>query len=542
MTMFDSSGYDIPTLIEKLRDQRFDGYDDGLLAGEVEKFRNGPGTASMGNAVSALKSVVSTLANTDGTLRTQLDGLGVTWQSQGGGQASAVLAEQAGFADQAYQNVNQAAQLIFEQGEAFNRTKNKLPDPQTLRQGEGGYSFTDTVFSLFGFETDHASAVKAGDEARAQAVDALNAYAHDSGNYLASSQVVAQPQALNTAPPPPPPAGGPGAGAPEQTAPVPDLGPTVAASAKDAFPAPHRAPAPPPPPVYDSTPPPAGGLAAPLPVPTQQTAPQSTSPSSADFAEPGGGSTSVIGGSGGGFDDTDSLRPGRSTTSTGPGQGLGTTPPIDANQAGLGALGGTSGDGTAGSPGRPGPGGGGLPGGGATGGGAGATGGTGAPDGLAGRDSVLGKGKMVGMGPISPSANSPVGPGFGPTRGPSGIGGADGVTAIGAGAVGAATSGETDSRGRGIGRSTAADRGKAIRPLDVGDLPEEEEARRANQAGAQVPSRERTRAILEPAATQDGEEDAEHVRRYGVDDRDLFSDQREVSPDLIGDRPMPEDR
>jgi hypothetical protein len=122
------------------------------------------------------------------------------------------------------------------------------------------------------------------------------------------------------------------------------------------------------------------------------------------------------------------------------------------------------------------------------------------------------------------------------------MGGADGVTAIGAAAVGGATSGENERGRRGVGRSTAAERGKPVRPLNVGDLPEEEEAERANRASPQVPSRERTRAILEPAATQDGDEDAEHVRHYGVDDRDLFTDQREVSPNLIGDQPMPEER
>jgi hypothetical protein len=32
-----------------------------------------------------------------------------------------------------------------------------------------------------------------------------------------------------------------------------------------------------------------------------------------------------------------------------------------------------------------------------------------------------------------------------------------------------------------------------------------------------------------------GEEDPEHVRRFGIDDKDLFTDQRMVSPELIGD-------
>jgi hypothetical protein len=155
----------------------------------------------------------------------------------------------------------------------------------------------------------------------------------------------------------------------------------------------------------------------------------------------------------------------------------------------------------------------------------------------------MGAGKLSGANTPAPSSIPNLGPGGGTARGPAGVGaGADSATAIGAGAVGGAVSGEDEQRGRGIGRSTAAERGKPVRPLDIGELPEEEEAQRANRATPQTPSAERTRAILEPAATQDGDEDAEHVRRYGVDDKDLFTDSRSVSPDLIGDRPLPEER
>ncbi|GLY67366.1 hypothetical protein [Amycolatopsis taiwanensis] len=531
MTMFESGGYDIPTLIEKLRDQRFDGYDAGLLASEVEKFRQGAGTASMGSAVEALKGVVSSLAATDATLRKQLSALGVTWQSQSGGQASAVLAEQAGFAGQAFDHITQAAQLIFDQGEAFNRTKNKLPDPEALRQGEDGYTFADSVFSLFGFETDHASAVKANTEARAQAVEALNAYAHDSGNYLASSQAVPEPQALDTTPPPPPAQNVPSTGSPGQTAPIPDLGPTVAASAKDVYPAQSGGSAPRPAPAHAPGPsaapaaaaasaatPPIGMVAPPA---LGSTSPQSTSPS---FATPLPDTETPFMPGGGYDDDRGPLRPGRggTTTETGPGGGPGTAPPGSPGQQATGAPHGPGG-GPGGVRGVP------VHGGGPLGG-------------RDGGEAVLGKGKMVGSTPPTPSANPQLGPGFSATRAVTGVGGvADGVTALGAGAVGGAVSGDQERRGRGFGRGTAAERGKAVRPLDIGDLPEEE-ARRAAKANPQTPSRERTRAILEPAATQDGEQDGEHVRRFGVDDRDLFTDRREVAPDLIGDHPVPDDR
>lgn len=533
MTMFDSSRYDIPTLIGKLHDQRFDGYDAGLLATEVEKFRSGPGTASMGDAVDALKSVVNALAATDATLRRQLSDLGVTWQSRAGGQASAVLAEQAGFAGQAYDNVTKSAQLIFDQGEAFNRTKNKLPEPETLRKGEGGYTFADTLFSLFGFETDHAGEVKAGFEARAQAVDALNSYAHDTGDYLAASQAVPEPQTLNTAPPPETvPLPDTGAGGPGPS--IPDNGPTIAAGAKDIPPASVAAPANQPHRTVAQSPPPVLAPGPAVDVGTTDT-PGATTPSA--VVPPGTETPSSAGtavGAGGG--------PGRSPGEENPrgggipgrvvpgGGGTGPVGPgFETGYPGTGTPGGSAGSGSV----VCGPGGNGAE--------SGAKPGAGFAGGRPG-GGPLGKGKMFGAVASTPSAVPTVGPGPGLTNAPGGVGGlADGATALGAGAAGGATSGDQDRRPRGFGRGVAAERGNPVRRMEIGDLPEEGETHHARRAAPPTPSRERTRAILEPAATQDGDEDAEHVRRYGVDDKDLFTDQRDVAPDLIGDRPMPED-
>lgn len=532
MTMFDSSRYDLPTLVGKLHDQRFDGYDAGLLATEVEKFRAGPGTASMGNAVDALKSVVNSLATTDATLRRQLSDLGVTWQSRAGGQAGAVLTEQAGFAGQAYDNVTKSAQLIFDQGEAFNRTKNKLPEPETLRKGEGGYTFADTMFSLFGFETDHAGEVKAGFEAKAQAVDALNSYAHDTGDYLAASQAVPEPQSLDTAPLPdsvPLPDTGTGAPGPS----IPDSGPTIAASAKDSCATPaavpaaqqHRAVVQPPAAV--AGPGPATGAA---PGDQGATTPSAVVPPKTDAPPSPVTGVSPGGGSGRFPVDEDPQKgrvPGRAVPgggTTGPiGPGLETGFPGTGTPGSSGVLGGVV-YGPGGQPGES---------------ESGSRPGTGFAGGRADGGS-LGKGKMFGAAPLRPSAAPNLGPGPGLTNAPAGVGGlADSATTIGAGAAGGASSGEQERRPAGFGHGTAAERGKPVRPGEIGD--QEEETHRARRAMPATPSRERTRAILEPAATQDGEEDAEYVRRYGVDDKDLFTDRRDVAPDLIGDRSMPED-
>lgn len=519
MNTFDSSRYDIPTLVEKLHDQRFDGYDPESLALEVEKFRNGGGTAGLADAVDALKQVAGALSHTDTTLREQLSALGVAWHSEAGGQASTVLAEHAGFSEDANTKVAQAAQLIFEQGEAFNRTKNKLPDPEALRQGDGGYTMTDTVFSLFGFETDHAASVRASTEAKAQAVDALNAYAHDSGNYLASSQPVEAPQSMNLLSAPGAAVesvGGPTIEPVPPVSSVPDPLPTIAAGAKDA-PVPTA-------PVAGAAPVTAAAPGAPTPpigipaahqtgsgptAPSQATAPSSaSSPVRTPPTEP---ITGVVGGG--------QPRSGQQDTTGRPGQ-----PSLAPGQQVTGAVPGGPGGGenSAAAFGKP------------AGGPA-----EGVPRAPAGSgEALLGKGKLFGSVPGGVSGAANVGPGFANVRAAGGVGAlAEGAPAIGAAGVGGATSGERerDRPGRG------GDASKRVRQLPVGDLPEEEEALRARKTAPEPPSRERTRAILEPAATQDGEEDAEHVRRFGVDDRDLFTDPREVSPDLIGGKPLPEE-
>jgi hypothetical protein len=152
-----------------------------------------------------------------------------------------------------------------------------------------------------------------------------------------------------------------------------------------------------------------------------------------------------------------------------------------------------------------------------------------------GEGALLGKGKVSGSVPGGTSGSTNVGPGLANVRAAGGAGAlAEGAPAIGAAGVGGATSGERERNRPGRG-----DASKRVRQLPIGDLPEEEEALRARKAAPEPPSRERTRAILEPAATQDGDEDAEHVRRFGVDDRDLFTDPREVSTDLIGGKSLP---
>ena len=508
MATFDSSKYDIPTLVAKLRDQRFDGYQPEQLAQVVEKFRDGAGPTSIAGAVDALKSVSGALADTEEALRTQLKALGVEWQSRAGGQASSVVARAAGFSGEATTKVEQAAQMMFEQAEAFTRTKNKLPTPEDLRKA-GGYTFGDTVFSLFGFETDHAADIRTAGEAKAQAVDALNAYAHDSGTYLGSASTVDEPAPVDELSAPgsglTPGIGGTSAPVPS----LPDGAPTRAQGATDVTPA--RA----------DTPTPAIGIPA---------------AGGAAAAYPG---TAPIG-------------------VAAPAAAGGTTPAERPSPAGAGAVRGPVPDaspdsGPAGQrgvavTGRPGPGVSGPTGQGVSGasgwsarpavpaseqvpGGAGRSAAAHGTAAATPAEEALGKGRVAGAAPPATTAPTAVGPGFAAVRTAAGPGGlAEAAPALGAAGAGGALAGEDERPGR-TGRGTAGNR---IHQIPMDDLPEEEEARLARRGG-HTPDSATTRSILEPAAPRDGEEDAARVRRFGVEDDDLFSDRRDVSPDTIGD-------
>jgi hypothetical protein len=548
----------VSDLAGKLRDLRFDGYTDTGIATEIERFRSGDGTGSIGTAVDALKAVASALADTDKTLRDELGKLGVEWQSEAGGAAGQVFTEQAGFSQDANSKVSHSAEMIFAQGESFNRTLHKLPDPEVVRKGAGGLTLGDVMLSLIGFETDHAKSVNAASNARAQAQEALNDYAKTSGENLLSTDTLADPQAMNLTqntagdvavgggsgpldlagtateltpdgsvrpasaaveskyvPPPvaqpisnpkapsydaPTPAYGVavgGGGVARKTgASVPVGGATAPASAAPAT-VPSKAPAP------------GGGWVTPNrpgPRPDQgrPSYPATGSPASPPFVPPGApnlspGSTYIPPGQ-----STGSLPPNSSSTSAlPPGKSFGTGPGVD------GALG--KGPGSSSSSGVYG----------GIGGGAG------------GGDQALGKGRSVGSGPQAPlAAGNESGRGFtavpkiaGPAAGDLGAGAA----ALGAGVAGGALSGdkERDRRPRQEGG------GKPTRQLPIGELPEEEAMRRSEKIGAKQPKTEPK--FMERAATQDVEEDAEHIRRFGVDDKDLFTDERMVSPDVIGE-------
>jgi hypothetical protein len=110
---------------------------------------------------------------------------------------------------------------------------------------------------------------------------------------------------------------------------------------------------------------------------------------------------------------------------------------------------------------------------------------------------------------------------------------ADAATAMGAGSASGAGAGAESER---VARNTAA-RGSIKNGTPLGAAPEEEAraARNAERFGAR--SGRPGSSIMQPAAGRnaEGEEDGEHVRRYGVESSDVFDDDRVVAPESIGD-------
>jgi hypothetical protein len=544
---------DVSAMVEKIRNHRFDGYTDTGIATEIEKFKSGDGIGSIGTAVEALRSVSGALAETDVTLRRELSKMGVEWQSQAGGQAGQVFTDQAGFSRDAVDKVDHSAEMIFAQGEAFNRTLYKLPDAGTVRKGAGGLTLGDKALSLIGFETDHVREVVAAQNARAQAVEALNAYAVQSSENLSSVESMAAPEGLMLNSSDPGPSALQLAGSAVDLTPGGDKGETPgdtrAAAAGGPATGPVSQPAAKPNvavPQYD-VPTPAmgiqapsrsgGGASAPPPPPPSE----STTPSGSIPHAPGGtsGSVAVPPRNPGYPEPGRPIAPGSPGTPGAPGTpALPGVPGVSGPSVGSVLGGQAPGSGSTGSENPAG-----RFGSGAEGSRTGFPGGAGVITG--GGDQSLGKGKLVGAGPQTPTAPAEVGRPFPPLPKP-GIGAGDlgaGATALGAGAVGGATSGERERQGRGVGRGVVSS-GKQLGQLPMGELPEEEAAAQRNSEKLSPRKEKGNASFMERAAPQNpqDEDDAEHVRRFGVDDKDLFADPRMVSPDLIGDNGADETR
>lgn len=557
---------DISTLVQRISSHRFDGYTDIGLADEIDVFRAGAGTGGLNAAVDALKAVGEALTTTEQTLRDELGKLGVQWQSEAGVRAGATIDREAGFGSEAHDKVNHSAEMIFAQGEAFSRTLHKLPDSQTLRAGAGGYSLGDSLFSLIGYETDHTRKVLAAREARQQALEALNGYARESGEHLAAIQPMSRPEALRMSTSPRLPGSVDAGGGPLSDASAPTTAATadvpVAAEGQHGrgqAPAPLRAPAP----VVDA-PASMGGVAAQAPPPARGTGAQAPATTGPSGTTPSSFAPSTTAPPAGGAGAVGAVAPGRQPdASRGPGVvgggASGGSGPLAPGPASGGVAGVAPGPGPAsgsGSGSSSGSGQGAAPGaragqanvlgktgvpGGSTAGPIGGVAGkfvpqvgSGPPGGQAAEDTPLTRGKSFGSvpqpAPQTGSGSGSITPVTGGAGRPGDLSG--GIAALGAGGVAGALGNQDERKGRGVGRS-APGAARSPHQLPIGDLPEEEARVSRNSEKLNPRGRTGQGTFLERAAPQDGESDEGHVRKFGIDDADLFSDQRMVSPDVI---------
>lgn len=567
-------------LIENIRNCRFDGYTEAMLADQIDKFRSGPGIAGITDAVDALRTVAAALVDTDQALLEQLQVLGIEWGGGAAEIAKKVLGQHADFAEDSQTKIEDSAAIAYGLAEAFTRTLNKLPDAETLRAGAGGLDVGDFLGSLIGYETDHAAAVKASGVAKTQAIDALNEYAKDAGDGLGGIADLIEPETFTLATP-----GGGGWASPEtnpvdgfdgwaedgrqlrddvemQSAPAPRGSALGSTSNYDALPTSSASSG-----SYGDSSGGTGGSggtgsgsapgtsgrvvgSGPVVVPvsgeSQVSGPSpssgSTSTSSASpiavgalppvGTQPSGGS----GGTSGGGTPGSGAQPGGAPVG-GPAGGV--IPPGTGQGTGSG-----SGSARSGVPGAPGGAGGGLGGvgkslgstGGGPGGGGGLKGlgfgvpGGGAP-GAPGGES-LGQGKMYGASPSQPTTGAGVGPGFAGGPRPVGGGGiAAGLVPLGAaGAVGGEQ--ERERKGRGLGRGSEVD-GRPLHEFPIGDVEGQQDADNVQRIEPANDGAEHE--YLVQAAPQEGTEGAPRVRSHGIDDADLFADQRMVAPEVIGD-------
>ncbi len=519
-----------PSALDKVRQLRFEGYTVGMLALEIDLLREGRGTGSMSNAVNALASVATALRNTDDTLRAELGKLGVEWTGGGASAAHDVMQASATFAEDATGKINEVSQVAFGLSEAFQRALNTLPDSQTLREGADGLSTMDVLANLIGHETDHAAKVRAASAARDQAVDALNQLASTCAEELAYVRELGEPGAIVLDHGPLPPA------LPDDGA---QAGYQTMAAAAESVSRPESRP---------------GGLPT---SPVQAGPPASSEGTSSGGTSGASGANTTTGGrpSGRAGDGSGGERPssgGSGFGSGGSGPVGGVTDPLTGSAEGRsgpqastasvtpdtsGGSGAVTAGGTTFTGGVP------TAPGGASGIAVGiaasstvaaSTGVAATSPPLGGVTDLLATGKLSGAMPQTQTTLAQ-GQGVTTTAPPldeDGIAGA--VTAIGAAGVAGAMSAEPDRERRRARYDVADDTDVTSRhEFDVGVLADEAEADAVAEiepdAGTDVPT------YLEHAAPQ-GPADA-RVRTHGIDDADLFADDRMVARDTIGEDP-----
>ncbi|TCP54160.1 PPE family protein [Tamaricihabitans halophyticus] len=456
----------------EIGDYRWEGYSNAELADVLTQLGQGAGAEALDDSVQALRELAGALTETDRTLRTELGKLGIDWQSNAAEMASVIMSDSADYGDDASQRSQQSSDVVSEQGDVYNRARNSSPEPQTLR-GSTQTGLLDNALGLLGHETDRAREVRQTNAARESAIDSMNQYTESTKQNLAGYRPLPEPPGieLNTAP---------STGA-TTTQSIGSIG------TSGSVPAPNA---------------PGGAVGV---------APVSGGATSYTVGGPSGGSF-IVGGPAGG------------SVTGGPVAG---GPVVGAPVTGGPVTGGpVTGGPVTGGPVTGGPGAGGATGGPVSGG---------PPAGGLGGGAKL-PGPVTGLAPIS--GVGPVGSG-GALGGVTGFrpdaGLAAGAIAAGAGVAGGATATPAREprapRGAATGsRGTATPLGNASPGQAAAARSAERIAGSSGRGGASM-----MQPATGPARGQSGTDDAEHVRKFGMESDDVFGDERMVAPSVFGD-------
>jgi hypothetical protein len=199
-----AQSYAPPSTDTSLADLRWEGMSNAQLAAAVQQLNNGSGAAAMTTAADALANVAADLTQINDALQTQLQAIGVNWQSQTASDlADQMLSASAAYGGTVTDQGGGSSTAINQQAEAYATARNAAPRPQALsgNTAQSNSAMASGSSPFTGHGNDHATQVSQANAARNQAVDAMN-------NYTSSSQS----NLGGYAPPPPPPGIGVGTG------------------------------------------------------------------------------------------------------------------------------------------------------------------------------------------------------------------------------------------------------------------------------------------------------------------------------------------
>lgn len=184
---------------------RWEGMSNDQLAAAVRQLNSGPGTTGIQQAADALSTIAADLQQIEQTLHTQLQAIGVNWQSAASGLAQEMTTEAAAYTSSASGASSAASAAVNAQGDAFAAARNAVPQPSALTATTAAQPTSFALAAgaiLTGHSQDHVQTVARSNQARQQTIDTLNTYTTNSQAGLSSHQPLPQPPTINLRPAP----------------------------------------------------------------------------------------------------------------------------------------------------------------------------------------------------------------------------------------------------------------------------------------------------------------------------------------------------